>query len=342
MTAATMAAIGSSMRLADLLGLHRDRARQAGEQVATANLDVDLLEQRPRAADLELDLLGGALADQHVVDALHVADDRLVELVAGDADRLGAHDAAERDDRDLGRAATDVDDHRAGRLLDRQSRADRCRHRLLDEERLTRARLHRRLEHRALLDLGDAGGHAHDHARLGLPGEALHARLVDEVAKHRLGDLEVGDDAVLQGPDGHDAAGRAPEHALGVDAHGEHALGVSLDGDDRGLDQHDAAAAHRDQRVGGTEVDGHVAAPGVEEHIYERQVAGSFRLLRTTRRPRKWPHAKTDPRPPWSGSVVQRRKCSTARQSRLHRSPGCVRTTSSPGRAGSRAPRRPR
>jgi hypothetical protein len=42
-------------------------------------------------------------------------------------------DAAERDDRDLGRAAADVDDHVAARLVHRQVGADRCGHRLLDD-----------------------------------------------------------------------------------------------------------------------------------------------------------------------------------------------------------------
>jgi actin-like ATPase involved in cell morphogenesis len=47
------------------------------------------------AADLDLDVLGGALADQEVVLALDVLDDRLVELVAADADRLAGDDAGE-------------------------------------------------------------------------------------------------------------------------------------------------------------------------------------------------------------------------------------------------------
>jgi hypothetical protein len=38
-----------------------------------------------------------------------VVDDRLVHLVAADAKRLRDDDAAERDDRDLGRAAADID-----------------------------------------------------------------------------------------------------------------------------------------------------------------------------------------------------------------------------------------
>ena len=105
-----------------------------------------------RRADLELDLLGGLLADQELVLALDVVDDRLVHLVAADAQRLRDDDPAERDHGDLGRAAADVDDHVPGRLGDGQPGADRGRHRLLDQVGLARAGRERRLLDRALLD----------------------------------------------------------------------------------------------------------------------------------------------------------------------------------------------
>jgi hypothetical protein len=93
-----------------------------------------------RRADLDLDLLGRPLADQQVVLALDVLDDRLVHLVGSDADRAAVHDAGQRDDRDVGRSAADVHDHVAGRLGDRQARADGRRHRLLDDEHLRGSR----------------------------------------------------------------------------------------------------------------------------------------------------------------------------------------------------------
>ena len=149
-------------------------------------------------ADLELDLLGGLLADEQLVLLLDVADDRLVHLVAADAQALRDDDAAERDDRHLGRAAADVDDHVPGRLGDGQPGADRGGHRLLDQVRLARAGGQRRLLDRALLDAGDARRDADDHARV---REAVLVHLLDEVAEHLLGDVEVGDDAVLQRAD---------------------------------------------------------------------------------------------------------------------------------------------
>ena len=87
--------------------------------------------------------------------------------------------------------------------------ADRGRHRLLDQVRLAGAGRERRLLDRALLDAGHARGHADDDARV---REAVLVHLLDEVAQHLLGDVEVGDDAVLQRADRADrarASGRA-------------------------------------------------------------------------------------------------------------------------------------
>jgi len=86
----------------------------------------------------------------------------------------------------------------------------------------------------------------------------VHA--LDEVLQHFFGDFEVGDDAILQGADGRDVAGRPAEHALGVHAHSNHRLGCagSTNGDHRGLVKHDTALRHINQRVGGTEVDSEI------------------------------------------------------------------------------------
>ena len=125
----------------------------------------DPLLERVRGSDLDLDLLGRALADEQVVGLARVRDDGLVELVAGDADRLAVDDACERDDRDVGRAAADVDDHVAGRFGNRHARADGGRHRFFDEMHLAGLGPHGAVFHRAALDLCDFGRHADDDPR---------------------------------------------------------------------------------------------------------------------------------------------------------------------------------
>jgi hypothetical protein len=90
--------------------------------------------------------------------------------------------------------------------------------------------------------------------------EAVLVHLLDEVPQHLLGDVEVGDDAVLERPDRGDRPGRAAEHALRLDADRVHLAGALVDRDDGRLGEDDAAAAHVDERVRGAEVDRHVAA----------------------------------------------------------------------------------
>ena len=115
----------------------------------------------------------------------------------------------------------------------------------------------RRLLDRALLHAGHAGRDADDDARV---REAVLVHLLDEVAQHLLGHVEVGDHAVLERPDRADRARRAAEHALRLDADGVDLAGALVDRDDRRLGQDDAAAADVDERVRGAEVHRHVAA----------------------------------------------------------------------------------
>src|SRR5262249_25265319 len=201
---------------------------------------------RTPRANLLFNLLPRAFAEEEVVRLLDVLNDPFVHLVAGDAHRLAVDDARQRDDGDVCRAAADVDDHVPGRLGDWHAGADRRRHRFLDEVHFTRLRAVRAVLHRSLLDLRDLRRHADDDAPAH-PGVAV-VRLLDEVGQHRLGDFEVGDDAVLHRLDRNDVARGAPEHFLRVLAHRFDAAVDFVDGDDRGLVDDDAFPARIDAR----------------------------------------------------------------------------------------------
>ena len=143
------------------------------------------------------------------------------------------------------------------RLGDRHAGADGRRHRLLDQVHLARLGAVGAVLDRALLDLRDLRGHADDDARAH-PHVAV-VRLLDEVGQHLLGDLEVGDDAVLHRLDGDDVAGRAAEHLLGFVAHRLDAAGHLVDGDNRRLVDDDPLPARVDAGVRRAEVDRQVA-----------------------------------------------------------------------------------
>ena len=201
--------------------------------------------------------------------------DSLVKLVTGNEDGLRHDDTAHGDNGDLGGTATDIDDHGASGLLDRQVGADGSGHGLLNQVCLAGTGLDRSLKNSALLDRRDTGGDADDNARTRGPRIALLGRLVDKIAKHGLGNVEVGDNAVLKGTHSHNVTGRTAEHSLCLDTDSKYPLIVLVDGDNGGLANDDALAAHGDKRVGGAEVDGKIARIATEKHIHQRKQRNS-------------------------------------------------------------------
>ncbi len=227
-----------------------------------------------RGADLDFDLLGHLLADGHVVGFFHVADDRLIEIVAGDADGFADADVGQGDDRDFRRAAADVDDHAGGGFGDRKPRADGGGHGLFDQIHPPCPGALGAVVHGAPLDGGDSRWDRDDHARADEMLSAMHP--ADEIGEHRLGDFEIADDAILQRADRGDRAGRFAEHFLGDQADGvavlQDAVGPLFDGNDAGLIEDDAFAFDADQRVARAQVDAHVDAEHAKERIEDHAV----------------------------------------------------------------------
>src|ERR1700730_1125486 len=69
-----------AQRLPDLLVVHRHGLGAAFHQMAALDFHRLPLLERESGADLDLDLLSGALADQKIVRLTRVQNDRLVEL----------------------------------------------------------------------------------------------------------------------------------------------------------------------------------------------------------------------------------------------------------------------
>ena len=89
--------------------------------------------------------------------------------------------------------------------------------------------------------------------------------------EHLLGDVEVGDDAVLQGADGHDVARRASEHRLGFVTDGQQGVIGLVDRHDRGLVEHDSFAADVDQRVRRSQIHREVIREHPGQQVVEHQ-----------------------------------------------------------------------
>ena len=86
----------------------------------------------------DLDLLPLTLTNQEIVVFPDVLQDRLVHFVARDPDRRAEDDTRQRDDRDLGGSASDVDDQVPARLPNWQPGPDCRRDRPLHEIHVVR------------------------------------------------------------------------------------------------------------------------------------------------------------------------------------------------------------
>ena len=239
--------------LGDLAGTDLHDARQARHLVAPAHFHRAVLLHGQCAADGDLDLLGGLLADEHVVLLAHVIHDRLVEAVAAYTHAAPRHNVVHGDDRGLGGAAAHVHHHVAGGRANGQPCTIGSSQWLGNQIGSARARLHGGVVHGAFLHTGNAArGADHDlGAKEGAP--PAHHRLY-EVAEHGFGDDEVGDDAIAHGTHDFDALRRAAEHVVRLVAHGDHSVVARANGHDRGLVHDNAAPFDVDQHVDRAEV----------------------------------------------------------------------------------------
>src|SRR6185369_11938144 len=248
--------------LGNLPLVDRNFLGNAVHQVAALDVDrlADAVHGRLGDPDFLLDPLRGRFADQEVVVAADVGADRFIHLVPADAHGSRVSEAAKRQDRDLGRPAADIDDHRPDRLGHRHVGADRSRHRLFDQVNRTRPSVRGGVADRAALDRCRAARHANYDLREA-PGAHLSAvHLVDEVFDHLLGDVDVRDHSVAERPDRFDLVWGLAHHQLGVVADRLDLLDAvdGLDRYDGRFIQDYAAASNIDQRIGGSEVDRHV------------------------------------------------------------------------------------
>ncbi|MNV34989.1 hypothetical protein D3C71_1264250 [compost metagenome] len=244
------------------VGRNGEAAWHALAEVAALDFHLAHFGAREGRTDVLLDGFGRGLADQHAVVAADVADDGLVKLVTAHADAALVDHAAQRDHAHFGGAATDVHDHGARGFRDGQTSADASSHGFFDQVHRRGARSLGRVLDGAALDLGGAAGHTDDDARAGGEQRARVHHL-DELLDHLLGDHEVGDHAILHGPDGFDVAGHLAQHGLGFTTYGLDdflAVGATFvaDGDDGRFIKNDTFVAGEDEGVGCAKVNGKV------------------------------------------------------------------------------------
>src|SRR5690606_37777823 len=94
---------------------------------------------------------------------------------------------------------------------------------------------------------------------------ALAVDFVDKVADHRLGHREICDHTVFHRANRFDIAGRTTQHVLGIASDSQDFAGLGTNGNHAGFNQHNAPASHKNEAVGGSQVDTDVGGYKITE-----------------------------------------------------------------------------
>ena len=98
------------------------------------------------------------------------------------------------------------------------------------------------------------------------PAANLRVGLLDEVGEHLLAGIEVGNDTVANRPDRTQSVRRPAKHSTRVLADRFYRAGRRVEGDEGRLTDDNPLALREDAGIGGTEVDGQIAAESCERH----------------------------------------------------------------------------
>ena len=176
------------------------------------------------------------------------------EYVTGHADGFLLDDTAQGNDGDLRGAAADIHHHIALGGFHVQADTEGCGHGFVDQVHVTAAGMFRRVTHRTDLHFRGAGGDAHYQFQVGGEEAAVTGiDLADESADHHFRGVEVGDNAVPQGPHGLDARIGLFVHQFGLLAQGDTLPCLVVDGHDGGLVQGNLVILENDG-IGGAQV----------------------------------------------------------------------------------------
>ena len=212
--------------LVDLAGFDGHGFRQAGDEVASGDVHGLAAGGLHGAADGDLDLLRGALADQEIVLAAQVADDGVVEIVAAQRNAGAEGDLVHGKDRDVRRAGAHVHDHAAVGLVKAHADAQGCGQGALQDLRPPHARVEHDGDQGALLDFVHAGGHRHHGPRA---GEDMAANGVgDQVGDKGFHEVVVRDGALPEGPHRLNVPGCPADEPVSVAAHGQNAVQIAI------------------------------------------------------------------------------------------------------------------
>lgn len=150
---------------------------------------------------MDLDTFCHALGNLYVVLATHVLLDIGRKVVTSNTDGVVAHNAAERDHSDLGRATAYVNNHVAFRCFHVDTNADSGCHWLEDQVDIASVGMLSRVADSTKLHFCGTGRYADDHAQRRREQTGACVYHLDQATHHLLTSCEVSDHAVTEWAD---------------------------------------------------------------------------------------------------------------------------------------------
>ena len=204
------------------------------------------------------DALGRGFTNQQAACAAHVTDDVFIHNIAPNPNGSGIHQSPQGCDGHLCGAPANVHHHASFGLGDRNAGTQSGCHGFLNQINRPRTGTFGGFLNGAAFNFCGAGGDTNHHAWVGKHFAIMH--FLNKVFDHFLGDMKIRNHAVAQGTYRRNVGGGFSQHLFGIGPDGQNNFFIFYvgNGNHRRFIQHDPAPLNINQRVGRSQVNGHI------------------------------------------------------------------------------------
>ena len=199
--------------------------------------------------------------------AVHILLNVSVKVITSHLDTGVGNNTTERDDGNLRRTTTDIDNHIALRGLNIDTDTDGSSHRFENQINITTIGMFGRVAYGTQLNLRRTRGNADDHAQRGREQSRTGMYHLNQSTHHLLTGREVGNYTIAQWADGTDVVVRLFIHHLCLLANGNHLVGTTVEGNNRRLVNNDLVITDNN-RVGRAKVHGNLLDKTEKSHCF--------------------------------------------------------------------------
>ena len=225
---------------------------EAGDQVPAPKVHIGRRRSLPDRADLDLHLLRLEGPDKKIILFPAVLDKGFVQAAASLAEETAESNLSLGEHCRFRGSCPHIHHQAAFGLPDRDSGSQGCRQRGFQQVSFPGSRFHGCIQHRPALHAVYPAGH-----RKHQPGpeqRPFPQSLTEKSPEHLPGQVEIGDDPVLEGPDHLDSLRGPAQHLPGLLAQGQDFLPAPVQGHGGGFIQYDSLVPEADPGMVRTQV----------------------------------------------------------------------------------------